>query len=602
MSASKFCTERLLSSLSGPSLQRALSTFAEATGTTAILFDNRREVVIGPIAGNSLTRLLLETAAGRDLVITAHRAALGPDSQPATDERGSSHSTFDIRHSTFAYLDRYAVPVVRGGVRAGTLTIGDRPRQGPPESLARELADATGLGMDAVADAVRELRCWSAAEAEAVRNLGGMLVELFANLCMQDEDLRSRIEELSAVYNIAGLFAGTLDLREILDKTARMVCEVMRVKACSIRMLDETSGYLTIKAVHNLSWEYLDKGPVSVDSNPIDQAAIQGEMVRILDMPHDERVLYPEQARREGIVSGLVCGMIYRGKPVGVIRVYTGKRHTFTPYEESLLQAVASQAAAAAINARLLAEAIAAERNTRQIAYAGDVQRRMIPRTPPTHPHIEIGALYRPTYRVGGDFYDFIQLPGGNLGIGIADVSGKGVPASLMMASLRSALRVYAYFTYDVDMIMADVNRHMCRDTTVGEFTTAFYGVLTPDGRRMTYCNAGHDPAIHLRGGKLLSYLETGGMVLGVDPAARYERGIVDLMPGDMLFLYTDGAVEALNFADESFGRQRLVESLLEHASQPIDRIVQSINWDLRRFRGLADRLDDVTMVALKIR
>ena len=147
---------------------------------------------------------------------------------------------------------------------------------------------------------------------------------------------------------------------------------------------------------------------------------------------------------------------------------------------------------------------------------------------------------------------------------------------------------------------MSEVNRHICRDTRVGEFITAFYGVLTPDGRRLTYCSAGHDPPMHLHNGEI-TYLETGGLVLGVDCMATYERGLLELESGDILFLYTDGVVEALNFADEQFGRPRLEDSLRRYADQPAERIVQNINWDLRRFRGLADRIDDVTMVVLKI-
>jgi len=586
---SEFCVDHMLSTLSGESLQRSLSILAAATGTTVVLFDRAGQVAAGPIAGGSMVLQLLETPAGREMVLAAHHQVMQGESIALPSSFGAG------------YLDRFAIPVIRGTTRAGTLTLGDRPRQELPKEVVFEMARIAGLAPDGLWSAACELPCWTVAQAEAARNLGTVLVDLFASLCSQDEDLRRRIEELSAVYRIAGLLTGTLDLQGILDKTVAMVCEVMKIRACSIRMLDDSSGSLTIKAVHNLSWEYLDKGPVSVEQNPIDQAAIKGRIVQISDMPGDPRVLYPEQARKEGIVSGLVCGMIYRGTAVGVIRVYTGEPHVFSPYEESLLQAVASQAAAAIVNARLLAETIDAERYARQIAYAGDVQRRMIPRTAPMCPHVEIGALYRPTYRVGGDFYDFIRLPGGNLGIGIADVSGKGVPASLLMASLRSALRVYANFTYDVDEIMSAVNLHMCRDTTAGEFATGFYGVLTPDGRRLTYCNAGHDPPMRLRDGKI-AYLETGGMVLGVDRSATFQRGVLELRPGDLLLLYTDGAVEALNFADEQFGRRRLADSLLSHADQPAERIVQNINWDLRRFRGLADRVDDVTLVLLKVR
>src|ERR1051325_3565590 len=201
----------------------------------------------------------------------------------------------------------------------------------------------------------------------------------------------------------------------------------MKAKACSIRMLDENNGHLVIKAVHNLSQQYQGKGPVTIEQNPIDQAALGGEMVRILDAPNDPRTQYPEEAREEGIVSGLICGLIYRGKAVGVVRIYTGTQHEFSPFEEALLRGVAAQSAAAIVNARLLADRIEAERYQRQMVYAGQVQRRMIPANPPVLSHVKIGAVYRPTYNVGGDFYDFIQLPKGNLGVGIADVSGKGL-------------------------------------------------------------------------------------------------------------------------------------------------------------------------------
>jgi sigma-B regulation protein RsbU (phosphoserine phosphatase) len=169
------------------------------------------------------------------------------------------------------------------------------------------------------------------------------------------------------------------------------------------------------------------------------------------------------------------------------------------------------------------------------------------------------------------------------------------------MASLRSALRVYAKFTYDIDHIMAMLNKHVCAETKIGEFTTLFYGVLSPDGRRLTYCNAGHEPPMLLRNGQIQP-LGTGGMVLGIDETARFERELVSLQPGDVVLLYTDGAAEALNFSDEQYGRPRLGESLIRYADQPAQLIAQNILWDIRRFRGLADRIDDVTLVVLKIK
>ncbi len=575
------------------SMQHALEVLAEATSATVVLFDHEGEAIIGPVAGSDFIRRIISTRQGREVVVSAHRAAIGAQRASAGGE-GISVLAEDP-------LDHFAIPFVRDGRHAGTLTLGDRPRGPIPPELAARIKSAAGLAPGDLEGSAAQLTPWTAQEASAARNMAALVTELFADLGVREENLRSRIEELTAVYNMAGLLAGTLDLQEILDRTARMVCEVMKVKACSIRMLDESTENLAIRAVYNLSEEYLSKGRVTVGENPIDAAAIQGQMVHIADAPNDPRTRYRRQARKEGIISGLVCGMIYRGKAVGVLRVYTGEPHVFAPFEESLLRAVAAQAAAAIVNARLVAETLEAERYTRQMAYAGEVQRRMIPAEPPVCEHVEIGAVYRPTFEVGGDLYDFIPLGKGNLGVGIADVSGKGVPASLLMASLRSALRVHAYFTYDIARIMTEVNQHVCRETTTGEFATVFYGVLPPDGGRLTYCDAGHDPPMLLRDGRI-QYLDVGGMVLGVDPDATFEKGLIELRGGDVLLLHTDGAVEAMNFSEEPFGRERLKASLLRYADQPAQLVARNILWDIRRFRGLADRSDDLTLVVLKVK
>jgi sigma-B regulation protein RsbU (phosphoserine phosphatase) len=293
--------------------------------------------------------------------------------------------------------------------------------------------------------------------------------------------------------------------------------------------------------------------------------------------------------------------MIYRGRPVGVVRVYMGTKHQFSQFEAALLRAIASQTAAAIVNARLHEEAMEADRYARQMQYAGQVQRRMIPKHPPDHPSVEFGCVYDPTLEVGGDFYDFIKLPEGHVGIAIADVVGKGVPASVMMASVRSALRVYAYNVYDINEILSHVNRHMCRDTLASEFATLFYGVLSPDGRSLTYCNAGHDPPLLLRDGAITK-LEAGGLAIGVIRDEIYANDVVQLQPDDVILLYTDGVAEALNFADQTYGRRRLEESLIRHGLLHGSQIAQNVLWDVRRFVGLADQSDDITLVSMKIR
>lgn len=593
MSETDHGSERIRTALSSNSLRHALDVLANATSSTVILFDNEGEVLVGPVAGSEFVSMLLTREAGLSALLTMHRGAIG--SKVAARFAGHPGELGEL------FKGHFAIPFVHADVRAATLTIGDRPHEPISDDQIARIERDLGFEAGALIGPARRLERWTAQQASAAQNVAALVAEFFTELCKQESLLHQRIEELTAVYNIAGLLAGTSDLQEVLDRTARMVAAVMKVKACSIRLLDEATDNLAIRAVHNLSREYLNKGAVTLEDNPIDRAALAGEIVRIADASTDPRTRYPDQARKEGIVSGLVAGLVYRGKGVGVLRVYTGMPHTFTPFDESLLRAVASQAAAAIVNARLLAEAVENERISRQIQYAGQVQRRMVPDEPPPHDHLDIGAVYRPHYNVGGDFYDFITLPERNLGVVIADVSGKGVPASLLMASLRSALRVHAHHTYDIDLIMKRLNRHLFKDTTVGEFATAFYGVITPDGRKLTYCNAGHPPPMLLRGDSVTE-LDVGGMVLGVNRDEVYEKGVVSLQPEDVILMYTDGATEALNFEEVQFGHERLQESFKRHAQQPAERATRDILWDIRRFRGLADRIDDLTLVVLKVK
>jgi len=450
------------------------------------------------------------------------------------------------------------------------------------------------------APAARAQRGWGRPASPAA-GLAELMASLLGRLCYQQQQMQLRVEELTALYSVTGLLAGAFDLQQVLDEIASRVCQVMRVKACSLRLLDEQTGELVIKAGYNLSDEYIRKGPVRINENPIDAAALSGQTVYIEDAPNDPRTRYPEQARKEGIVSGLVAGMFYHGKPIGVLRVYTGTKHRFSGFEAGLLRAMAAQAAAAIETARLYQEELQAEMTRRQLRVASDVQRRMIPAQPPAHQKLTFGTVYEPSLDVGGDFFDFVEFPGGRVGVVIADVVGKGVPAALMMASVRSALRANAYTGRSVEKVVQQVNRHMCRDTLVSEFATLFYCVVSRGGRRLTYCSAGHDPPLMLRKGKIRE-LDESGLVIGIHPDERYVQKHLLLRPGDVILLYTDGVVEAVNFEDEQFGRERLRASLSKYGHLDAQGIVTNILWDVRRFVGLAEQSDDLTMVAIKVR
>jgi len=430
-----------------------------------------------------------------------------------------------------------------------------------------------------------------------------LMAMMIARFCDREKQLRSRVSELAALFELTGEFSGPRDLQSVLDLVARTVVKALSAKSCSIRLLNEDRTELVAFSAANLTPEYLGKGPILVSESRIDREVLEtGQPLYIADEATDPRVLYPDQARQEGIVSALCAPLVYKNHPEGVLHVYTGQPHEFDWFEVSLLQSIAAQAAAAIVNARLYEEAVKGAARKRQLQLARGVQRRMIPSGPPKVLGLDIAAVYVPTFELSGDFYDFLDLPPDNLGIAISDVVGKGVRASLLMASTRASLRAHALNIYDMSKVLGMVNRDLCADTLSSDFATLFYGVLDVKTHRLTYANAGHPPPMLICEGKVRN-LSTGGGVIGVDAEGRWHHEAVTLRSGDVILAYTDGLVEAMNFEDEPFGVQRAEQAAVFAVGQgqSADGIVKHVLWEMRRFAGLQTRLDDLTMVVVKV-
>jgi len=418
------------------------------------------------------------------------------------------------------------------------------------------------------------------------------------------------------IYQLTTLVAGRFSLQEVLDRLAEAAVRITGVKACSIRLLDEDSGDLKMRSTYGLSEQYRNKGHVSKD-DPVIKAAFAGEPVIIDDMRVDDRVRYKQAAVEEGLVSQLTVAMEFRGKPIGVLRLYTPTPMHFDQDDIVLARGVASQCAVAITNARLYAEALEGARIASQMRLAGAIQRRMIPEKPPDIPGLDIAASYVPCFDVGGDFYDFFQPVPGHLVVQIADVAGKGIPAAIMMSCFKGAISAYTDATITFrDMlkaqlpigdrqqmmrkVMAKLNKMACSECRDGEFITLFHAVVNIEEQTLTYCNCGHEPPILIRNGRTTD-LETGGIVLGVVPDGDYEVETIPLQKGDSLLLYTDGLIDATNFEGELWGRERLLETAKRFEDCTADLMVKNILAHRRRFVGLARQTDDTSIVVIKV-
>jgi sigma-B regulation protein RsbU (phosphoserine phosphatase) len=476
----------------------------------------------------------------------------------------------------------------------------------PPEDSAERRKELDQLAEALKLDPIQRDELVDAAELAFGANRGAAIQFLYlmanaiARLCFEQYHAQQRLEELSVLYRVATLLAGQSELRRVLESAADSVTDLMKVKAVVIRLLEDTQEGPELKRMANtgVSEDYIEKGRLLVNRSEMVAAALRGETIFIEDMPTDERVFYPDQARDEGLASMLCVGIIYQGQPVGTLQLFTAETRRFTQFEVDLVRAIAQLLATAIEKTRLDATRRDNQKMLRQLHLAADVQRRMLPRRMPDLPGYDLAARYVPSYELSGDFYDFVHLEH-SLGIGIGDVVGKGVAASLLMAGVRASLRAFAQDVYDLDEVIARVNRTLCRDTLDSEFATLWYGTLDATTGRLTYCNAGHEPPLLLRDGKLHA-LDEGGMIVGIDPAQLYDKGIWDLEPGDTVLLYTDGLPDAMNPAGQRFGRERVEQLMHEVADRNANDALNHILWSVRQHTGPRRATDDTTLILIK--
>jgi sigma-B regulation protein RsbU (phosphoserine phosphatase) len=412
---------------------------------------------------------------------------------------------------------------------------------------------------------------------------------------------KEQLERDEQIYELSTLVAGEFSLQEVLDRLAEAAVKITGVKACSIRLLDPQTGDLEMRSTYGLSEEYRNKGVVSKE-DPVIKAAFAGEAVILDDMRVDGRVRYREAAAKEGLVSQLTVAMQFKGRDIGVLRLYSPRPKNFYEDDIKLARAVASQCAVAITNARLYASAIEGARMREQMRLAGVVQRRMIPEKAPQIRGLEIAAAYIPCFDVGGDLYDFIRLSDSHLVVAIADVIGKGIPAAIMTSMFRGALRAYADVGGAglIKSTIERLNRMACIETTPGEFVSLFYALIDVEQMMMTYCNCGHEPTLLIRQGRV-NELTKGGLVLGVEKEAEYEVGLVNLADEDALLFSTDGLTDAVNFQGEFWGRERMLNAAKKFANEPAAIMMHNILGYRRRFVGLSRQVDDTSIVVVRV-
>lgn len=412
-------------------------------------------------------------------------------------------------------------------------------------------------------------------------------------------------DRLALLYQLSQTFSSSLDLDEVLNRVMDEVVVATRAER-GFLMLHDEQGQLVFRAARGMDQHTIQDPMFQISLSVVHGVARQGQPVLTGDAQVDPRFSMRQSVKLLGLRSILCVPLRIKERILGTIyvdnRIQAG---IFSPDDLELLNAIASSAAIAIENARLYQVAVEKGRLESELQMARQVQLSLLPAEIPVAPGWEFSARWLPARQVAGDYYDFISGPDGQLGMVVADVSDKGMPAALFMALSRSIVRASMDPALSPAGSIQRANRLICQDSTSGMFITLFYALLDLQLGQVSYVNAGHNPALFFQRGKrpgqgAMSRLGRTGMALGVEADAPYEERRLRLNPGDFLVLYTDGVTDALDPQGRSFDMERLESLVLAHREEPAQQIGEALENAIRAFTRQAPVFDDITLLVVR--
>jgi len=404
--------------------------------------------------------------------------------------------------------------------------------------------------------------------------------------------------KLKALIEISQSLGGTLGLSEVLPKLLDSLFKIfVQADRGFVILREARSGRLVPKAIKHRREEGAQT--IRVSRTIIDQVMAAKQAILSADAATDERFEMAESIV-EFQIRSMMCAPLLGsdGDALGVIQIDTlDQRNRFSRQDLDVLAAVACLAGQAVENAQLHEAVLRQRMLERDLALAHEVQRSLLPAHPPQVDAYEFFAYYEPAHEVGGDYYDYVDLPDGRVAVVLADVSGKGISASLLMARLSAETRFCLAAERTPGAALERLNRTFCHSGWEDRFVTMVLSVIDPVRHEVTLVNAGHlPPLLRRREGRVTAVSEEEARLpLGVDPEMEYPQCVVRLEAGDSLTLYTDGITEAMNERGELFGLKRL-RSQLAVQVEAVHQLGQHILDNVRRFTGTHRQSDDICL------
>jgi len=407
-----------------------------------------------------------------------------------------------------------------------------------------------------------------------------------------EEENDFQIKDFMLVQRVIQKINSILDLKDLLEQIIEDASETLGFTKCGVLLYDEVNQQLELAAV--TGWE--DKlhkvgDRFNIGVGIVWKAFLENKIIYYPDINQ-----YPDQLPCDfKSQSHVDIPLVARGKVFGIINAQHTERDGFSEHDINVLKTLAAHVSIAIQNAKLFeAEKHEKEIILRDMREARIIQQNLFPKKSPEIKNFQIFGMCEPCYEVGGDWYDYIQLPSGNTGVVLADVAGKGLAASLLMASARTIIRMVAMQEESPAKVLRKVNNILIADMPSALFVTLVYAVIDANRKMISIANAGHHNPVIKSDKRIHSPVIEVGLPLGIIEYD-YKEYNLQMNSNDKLFLYSDGVPEAMNSKEELFDDERIVESLMKNGSN-----VDSLYQDVKKFTGNIPLSDDLTIVLIE--
>jgi sigma-B regulation protein RsbU (phosphoserine phosphatase) len=416
----------------------------------------------------------------------------------------------------------------------------------------------------------------------------------------ENADLRKALQELSVLNDIASAINSTKSVDSIILLIVNKCIKHLNVEQCVVMLLDKEDNNSEFHTMIRRADTSKINLPFKLDRQLAGWMIQNKKSLIINDLSNDKRFLI--QHNTDMPIDSLLCTpLIVKDKLIGLISLFNKKHDVdFSTNDERLLSIIASQSASVLENARLYEEEQMLICMQEEMRLTRKIQLKLLPKELPIIQGYEIIASSIPAKEVGGDYYDFIELPKNKLAFCLGDISGKGLPAAMLMSNLQATLRGQILNNTKPCECITTANRLLYYSTEPDKFATLFYGVLDYKNDTVSYCNAGHDNPIIVGKINNRKFIKTGGLLMGALADSTYEGADLKLERGDLVVVFSDGITEAMNENDEVFSLERLEEIVKENVEISANELHDKIYTEVKGHAVNAEQSDDMTLLIIK--